>query len=451
MIFKRGRYSGFLRPISYLIDLLIIGFFANNIILEKSDLLNFTLFISFSWIISTLFSSFYEIFRYTSLTRIFSLIGKQSIIFTLLVFAFFGFFNNLDAEPLRIIKYVLIVILLITIIKFAIFFLLKKYRKVFKGNLRKVVIVGLNKKTDQLRKYFNDNPDYGYQLVKTFDLNKKDKISINDVISFISENEIDEIYSSVAEMNNKELLSLIDYADNNLKILKFLPDNKEIYSKKLDFTYYGYLPILSLRSIPIDEPINLFIKRSFDIFFSILVIIGILSWLTPLIGFLIKIESKGPVFFKQKRNGLDYKEFYCYKFRSMKPNPEAHLHQIRKGDPRVTRIGKFIRKTSIDELPQFINVLKGDMSVVGPRPHMVSHTHMYAEKIDKFMVRHFIKPGITGLAQVSGFRGEVEDDDFIKNRVKYDIYYLENWSILMDIRIVLKTVLDALGGDDKAY
>ena len=451
MIFKRGRYSGFLRPISYLIDLLIIGFFANNIILEKSDLLNFTLFISFSWIISTLFSSFYEIFRYTSLTRIFSLIGKQSIIFTLLVFAFFGFFNDLDTEPLRVIKYVLIVMLSITIIKFTIFFLLKKYRKVFKGNLRKVVIVGLNKKTDQLRKYFNDNPDYGYQLIKTFDLNKKDKISINDVISFISENEIDEIYSSVAEMNNKELLSLIDYADNNLKILKFLPDNKEIYSKKLDFTYYGYLPILSLRSIPIDEPINLFTKRSFDIFFSLLIIIGILSWLTPLIGFLIKLESKGPVFFKQKRNGLDYKEFYCYKFRSMKPNPEAHLHQIRKGDPRVTRIGKFIRKTSIDELPQFINVLKGDMSVVGPRPHMVSHTHMYAEKIDKFMVRHFIKPGITGLAQVSGFRGEVEDDDFIKNRVKYDIYYLENWSIIMDIRIVIKTVFDALRGDDKAY
>jgi len=451
MIFKRGRYSGFLRPISYLIDLLIIGFFANNIILEKSDLLNFTLFISFSWIISTLFSSFYEIFRYTSLTRIFSLIGKQSIIFTLLVFAFFGFFNDLDTEPLRVIKYVLIVMLSITIIKFTIFFLLKKYRKVFKGNLRKVVIVGLNKKTDQLRKYFNDNPDYGYQLKKTFDLNKKDKISINDVISFISENEIDEIYSSVAEMNNKELLSLIDYADNNLKILKFLPDNKEIYSKKLDFTYYGYLPILSLRSIPIDEPINLFTKRSFDIFFSLLIIIGILSWLTPLIGLLIKLESKGPVFFKQKRNGLDYKEFYCYKFRSMKPNPEAHLHQIRKGDPRVTRIGKFIRKTSIDELPQFINVLKGDMSVVGPRPHMVSHTHMYAEKIDKFMVRHFIKPGITGLAQVSGFRGEVEDDDFIKNRVKYDIYYLENWSIIMDIRIVIKTVFDALRGDDKAY
>jgi putative colanic acid biosynthesis UDP-glucose lipid carrier transferase len=135
----------------------------------------------------------------------------------------------------------------------------------------------------------------------------------------------------------------------------------------------------------------------------------------------------------------------------MRPNPEAHLHQIKKNDPRVTRIGKIIRKTSIDELPQFINVLKGDMSVVGPRPHMVSHTHMYAEKIDKFMVRHFIKPGITGLAQVSGFRGEVEDDNFITNRVKYDIFYLENWSIIMDLRIVIKTVIDALAGDEKAY
>ena len=189
----------------------------------------------------------------------------------------------------------------------------------------------------------------------------------------------------------------------------------------------------------------------FDITFSLVVIIGVLSWLTPILGLIIKIESKGPIFFKQKRNGLDYKEFYCFKFRSMRPNPEAHLHQIKKNDPRVTRIGKIIRKTSIDELPQFINVLKGDMSVVGPRPHMVSHTHMYAEKIDKFMVRHFIKPGITGLAQVSGFRGEVEDDNFITNRVKYDIFYLENWSIIMDLRIVIKTVIDALAGDEKAY
>lgn len=451
MIFKRGRYSGFLRPISYIIDLIIIGYFAYSIIPEKSDFLNFIIYISISWIISSLLSGFYEIYRFTSVTRIFTLIGKQSIIFLLLVFAFFGFFNELSNSPKFILKYALTVMVSITIVKFAIYFLLKKYRKVFKGNLRNVVIVGLNKKTDQLRKYFNDNPDFGYELVKTFDLHGKDKVSIDEVTQFISENEIDEIYSSVAEVNNNDLIKLIDFSDNNLKILKFIPDNKEIYSKNLDFTYYGYLPILSMRKIPIDEPINQFIKRSFDIVFSLFVIVGILSWLTPLIGILIKLESKGPIFFKQKRNGLDYKEFYCYKFRSMRPNPEAHLHQIKKGDPRVTGIGKIIRKTSIDELPQFINVLKGDMSVVGPRPHMVSHTHMYAEKIDKFMVRHFIKPGITGLAQVSGFRGEVEDDNFITNRVKYDIFYLENWSIFMDLRIIFKTIFNALGGDDKAY
>ena len=396
-------------------------------------------------------SKFYEIYRFTSITKIVTLIAKQTTIFLLLIFAFFGFFNELNIDPLVVFKYVFIAMSGITIIKFAIYYLLKKYRVLLGGNIRKVVIIGLNKKTDQLRKFFIDNPDYGYNLIKTFDLKGENKTSIDECIDFISENEIDEIYSSIAEVGNKELTKLIGFADNNLKILKFLSDNKDIYSKKLDFTYYGYLPILSMRSIPIDESLNKFIKRSFDIILSLIIIVGVLSWLTPILGFIIKFESKGPVFFKQKRNGLDYKEFYCYKFRSMMPNPEANLYQIRKGDPRVTKIGKFIRKTSIDELPQFINVLKGEMSVVGPRPHMVSHTHMYAEKIDKFMVRHFVKPGITGLAQVSGYRGEVEDDNFITNRVKYDIFYLENWSLLLDLKIIFLTIYDALRGDDKAY
>ncbi len=135
----------------------------------------------------------------------------------------------------------------------------------------------------------------------------------------------------------------------------------------------------------------------------------------------------------------------------MTPNKDAHLHQATKGDQRVTKVGRFIRKTSIDELPQFFNVLFGDMSVVGPRPHMVSHTNMYAMRIDKFMVRHFVKPGITGLAQTSGFRGEIETDNDIINRVKYDIFYIENWSLLLDLKIVLQTFLSAVKGDAKAY
>ncbi|GHC44558.1 undecaprenyl-phosphate glucose phosphotransferase [Ulvibacter litoralis] len=341
--------------------------------------------------------------------------------------------------------------LLIGVIKFAIYYLLKKYRLFLGGNTRKVVIIGLNQKTEQLRKLFLDRPELGYQLQKTFDLKGNNKSTLQDCFDYVMENNIDEIYSSVAELNNENLNKLIDFTDNNLKILKFLPDNKDIYTKKLDFTYYGVLPILSLRKIPIDEPLNKFIKRTFDILLSLTIIVGLLSWLTPLLALAIKLESKGPVFFKQKRNGLDYKEFFCYKFRSMKPSPTAHLFQAVKGDARVTRVGRIIRKTSIDELPQFINVLKGEMSVVGPRPHMVSHTEMYAGRIDKFMVRHFIKPGITGLAQVSGYRGEVENDDDIINRVKYDIFYLENWSLLLDIKIVFQTVYNAIRGEEKAY
>ncbi|MCL4149955.1 UNVERIFIED_CONTAM: hypothetical protein GTU68_044056, partial [Idotea baltica] len=202
---------------------------------------------------------------------------------------------------------------------------------------------------------------------------------------------------------------------------------------------------------PFKRVCNQFVKRFFDVFLSLFVIIFVLSWLTPVLALIIKLESKGPVFFKQSRNGFNYQEFDCYKFRSMMVNQNAHLHQATKGDLRITKIGAFIRKTSIDELPQFFNVLFGDMSVVGPRPHMVSHTNMYAQRIDKFMVRHFVKPGITGLAQVSGFRGEIETDKDIINRVKFDIFYIENWSILLDSKIIYQTLMNAIKGEEKAY
>jgi len=450
MMFKRGRYSGLLRPVSYIIDLCIVFFFAKDFFQETNYYLNFIVFITISWFIISFISNFYEIYRFTKIVKIATLIGKQSVLFTVLLFAFFGFFTEIDRKNINILVYILYVFGFISIFKFAIYFLLKKYRSLFGGNYRTVIIIGLNQKTAQLQKFFTQNPEYGYQFQKTFEANKESS-KIKEVFSYVLENDIDEIYCSIAELTDDQLQNVISFADNNLKILKFIPDNKEIYTKKLEFNYYGLIPVLSLRKIPIDNPLNKFLKRLFDVIMALFVIVGILSWLTPILALFIKGESKGPTFFKQKRNGLDYKEFYCYKYRSMRPNPEAHLHQIKKNDPRVTKTGKFIRKTSIDELPQFINVLKGEMSVVGPRPHMVSHTHMYAEKIDKFMVRHFVKPGITGLAQVSGFRGEVEDDNFISNRVKYDIFYLENWSLLMDLKIVFQTIFNAVKGEDKAY
>ncbi len=363
MIFRSGRYSGFLRPFSYAMDLTVIFALAFYFFQDKLLYFQFVVFIVVGWVILSLKSNFYEIYRFTHVSKIMLLIGKQSIVFFLIVFSFFGFYNDLEINAWDIVKYVLSVILAISVIKFTVFFILKKYRARFGGNSRKVVIVGLNKKTDQLRKFFNQNPEYGYRLQEIFDVKDSDQ-NLEACFDYIHNNDVDEIYSSIGQLNNKQLTQLVDFADNNLKVLKFLPDNKEIYSKKLDFDYYGVLPILSMRKIPIDTPFNQFIKRTFDIVLSVLVIVGILSWLTPLLALFIKLESKGPVFFKQKRNGLDYKEFNCYKYRSMKPNPMADLHQIKKNDPRVTKVGKIIRKTSIDELPQFINVLKGDMSVV---------------------------------------------------------------------------------------
>ncbi|QDO93145.1 undecaprenyl-phosphate glucose phosphotransferase [Formosa sediminum] len=449
--FKQGRYSGFLRPISYTIDLCIINVLALSFFFPTVKPILFISLVSSTWVILSLYSNFYEVYRFTREVTIMSLLLKQTVLFTLIVFAYFGFRHNLNVESTEVLKYIGLVFLLIGLAKFTIFYLLQKYRASFGGNVRKTVIIGKNRQTNALETFFKNNPEYGYSLKKVFNLRDKNQNSLDDCLKFIKERQVDEIYCSITELSNSQILQVVSFADNNLKILKFLPDNKEIYSKKLKYEYYDFIPILSLRNIPLQDDVNLFIKRLFDIVFSVCIIVFILSWLTPILAIIIKLESKGPVFFKQSRNGFNYKEFKCYKFRSMTPNTDAHLYQATRGDLRVTKVGKFIRKTSIDELPQFYNVLFGDMSVVGPRPHMVSHTHMYAKRIDKFMVRHFVKPGITGLAQISGFRGEVETDKDIINRVKYDIFYVENWSLLLDIKIIFQTLLNAFKGEEKAY
>ncbi|MGJ5642989.1 undecaprenyl-phosphate glucose phosphotransferase [Formosa sp. S-31] len=449
--FKQGRYSGYLRPISYTIDLGIINGLALLFFFKNVNPFLFIPLVSCTWIILSIYSKFYEVYRFTRPVTISGLLFKQCVLFTLIVFAYFGFRHNLNVNSIVVLRYIAFVFCLIGIAKFAVYYLLQKYRASFGGNLRNTVIIGSNRQTLALETFFNSNPEYGYTLKKVFNLKDKSQGCLEDCFRFIKDYGVDEIYCSISELSNKQLLEVTDFADNNLKILKFLPDNKDIYSKKLKYEYYDFIPILSLRDIPMEDTVNQFFKRLFDIIFASIIIVFILSWLTPLLAILIKLESKGPVFFKQSRNGFNYQEFYCYKFRSMTPNDNAHLHQATRGDNRITKVGKFIRKTSIDELPQFYNVLFGDMSVVGPRPHMVSHTNMYAKRIDKFMVRHFVKPGITGLAQVSGFRGEVETDKDIINRVKYDIFYIENWSILLDLKIISQTVLNAIKGEDKAY
>ena len=433
-----------------MLDLIIINILANFLLPQTLNLLGYHFFVSISWLVIAWNIGFYEVYRYTKVIEILSSVLKQYFFFLLINFAFIGFYLKFS-EPSKMIQFVSFSLILVGLAKFFIYFSLRRFRVVFGGNFRRVVIVGNGKSVSQLEDFFNENPDYGYKLEKTFTLISNKKEQVEECFNFVMENKIDEIYCSLAELSNAEVNKFIDFTDNNLKILKFLPDNKEILARNLIFDYYDYIPIISLRNIPLDEIANKIIKRAFDIIFSLIIIVGILSWLIPILAIFIKLESKGNVFFKQKRNGLNYKEFYCYKFRSMRLNEIADLYQVSKNDPRITRVGKFIRKTSIDELPQFFNVLLGDMSVVGPRPHMVSHTEMYARRIDKFMVRHFIKPGITGLAQTKGFRGEVESDKDIIYRVKFDIFYLENWSLLLDIKIIFLTVVNAIKGEEKAY
>lgn len=448
-IYNQGRYSVYIRPLVATLDLLIVVFFALKIFFESFFGQFFIVLIGISWFLAAYFSKFYNVYRNTKPIQIISLIIKQSALFGIFVFALSGYFNTLNLKSERIFRYVLYVFISVILIKIAVFFLLKKYRTLFNGNYRNVVILGYNKQALSLKDYFNNNPSLGYKLLKTF--NKIDSLKNEEFYNFIIDNNINEVYCSLQGLDDKQIHQVISFTENNLISLKFIPDTKNIIFRNFKYEYYNYTPILSLRNIPLDESVNKFIKRLFDFLFSLVVILFVLSWLTPIIAFLIKLESKGPIFFNQSRNGINNKEFCCYKFRSMMPNKEANLNQATKNDMRVTKVGRFIRETSIDELPQFFNVFLGDMSVVGPRPHMVSHTNKYAKSVDKFMVRHFVKPGITGLAQVSGFRGEIESKKDIINRVKYDIFYIENWSLLLDVKIIFLTVYNAIKGEDKAY
>jgi putative colanic acid biosynthesis UDP-glucose lipid carrier transferase len=217
---------------------------------------------------------------------------------------------------------------------------------------------------------------------------------------------------------------------------------------KLD--YYDTFPILSFKHFPLDKFWNQFLKRSFDIAFSLFVIIFIFSWMFPITALAILLDSGKPVFYLQKRIGLKGKAFYCYKFRTMKLSKDNGIKSTVKGDKRITKLGKILRKSSLDELPQFFNVLKGDMSVAGPRPHMAVQDEYYNDLILKYSLRHYVKPGITGLAQVKGFRGEISTKEDMQKRIIADVYYVKNWSFLLDILIIIRTFFKTLGGDENA-
>ncbi|MBL4658379.1 MAG: exopolysaccharide biosynthesis polyprenyl glycosylphosphotransferase, partial [Flavobacteriales bacterium] len=273
----------------------------------------------------------------------------------------------------------------------------------------------------------------------------------DDLEEYAKRNKVEEIFCAIPLAATEKIRKLIRFADNNMIRFKIVPDFSGFYNRNVSLEFYEDLPILLRRSEPLENAFNSFIKRSFDILFSMFVIMFILSWITPMLAILIKWSSKGPIFFTQKRSGKVNQEFWCWKFRTMEVNVDADKLSASKNDPRITKIGKFLRHTSLDELPQFYNVLLGNMSVVGPRPHMLKHTEEYAKIVDRFMVRHFVTPGITGLAQVRGYRGEIKDSELMYRRIRTDVWYIENWSFLLDIQIIFKTIQLGFKGDKMAF
>ena len=446
-----GRYSKYLRPISIFFDLLVLNSFV-YLYLGKELIQPVTIAVfSFLWIISALITKFYEVYRFTKFIKIVSYVFYQLLLFSIFVFAFFGVAENLNPGLSKTLIFLLYTFLLVSLFKFTLFYGLQSYRLGFGGNFRKTIIIGNDESVEELKEFFMNQKELGYENRKTFSFKSPSDLDLQECFDFILSRNIDEVYCSANELEENQLNLIIEFCENNFKILKFISKRGGLLSKKLKTDTYGLSTVQSLRQMPLSNDYNTLVKRFFDIVFSLFIIMFFLSWITPIIALLIKIESSGPVFFKQTRNGIKYKEFTCYKFRSMVENIDADIQQATKNDKRVTYIGKILRKTSLDELPQFCNVLIGNMSVVGPRPHMIKENERYSKSVNKFMVRHFVKPGITGLAQVKGFRGEIETNEDIINRVKFDIYYLENWSLILDLNIVFLTTINFLTGHKKAY
>lgn len=404
------------------------------------------------WFLISMGFNFYSVKRKERFRTGFHKFLRHYSIFTMAYFTLFAFmqFEFSIGYQIFILSFLLF---LLTFYRWF-FFSVRRLYRLEGGNYVNVVVVGRDENIKVIQKVFSE-PDFAYRYKGYFHNNgssNKDYLgSVDQCFEFILNNQIDEIYCMVSQLSGSELRKLIDFADNNLKRIKLVPDNKEIFTRAMNVELFGTVPVLNLRNSPLERNYAKFGKRIFDLLISSFVIILILSWLIPLLFLLIQKESRGPLFFRQLRNGYNKKSFWCYKFRSMAVNGDANIKSCTKDDPRVTRLGRFLRRSNIDELPQFINVFLGQMSVVGPRPHMEAHTLSFSKSVNKYLVRHFAKPGITGLAQIKGYRGEIGCKSDIINRTRLDIFYLEKWSFLLDLSIIIQTVINCWRGEDKAY
>lgn len=422
-----------------------------NTMREVVLLLNFCYFFALSFVPMQL---------HMAVVFIDKIVQRAFLMITLFIFFFatcLTFLNIGDLLATFLVVYYFSTVIVFSLWRVLVRVLLKAYRK--KGyNAKKIVIVGAGKNGMEIYKVMKNDLTYGFQIMGFFD----DNISLqhvlpnylgmtNEVETYCLENEIDEIYYTLPGTQDEKLLRLLNFSEKNMIRFYIIPEFYRNVKKSLVMEMIESVPLLSVRREPLQAAYNRVLKRSFDIVFSLAVIVFIFPFLFLIVGTMIKLSSKGPVFFKQRRTGLYGHEFECYKFRTMRVNKQADDKQAVKNDPRTTRVGNFLRKSNLDEFPQFFNVLKGEMSVVGPRPHMLKHTELYSALIDKYMVRHLAKPGVTGWAQVTGYRGETKTLEQMEGRVKRDVWYIENWSFFLDLKIIVVTVLNMFKGEENAY
>ena len=400
--------------------------------------------------------SLYVVQRRIKFVDILKKLIYQILYFSIIVFAISGLKTSDLFSPKLGIAYIFSLFVIGIISRLLIFIYYRKQH--LKGyNLSNVLVVDKNDNTNRFINILKERRDLGinfFEKIENEDIHFSDTILLINGIDFrdfIQNNKIKKVFISQKGEMNKMLINKIEsLCEINMITISYIPDSIYNGITELKVVYIDTLPILEVKRFPLDLKFNQLIKNIFDIVFSSLVCVFLLSWLYPIIALLIYLDSKGPILFIQKRNGLNGEEFDCYKFRTMVESKYNSIKATERNDPRVTKIGKFLRKTSFDELPQFINVLKGEMSIVGPRPHMISQDQHYRDIINRYNLRHYVKPGITGLSQVKGYRGAIDSDEDMEKRIRTDVYYVRNWSYLLDIQIVYLTVMLVLKGDDNA-
>lgn len=410
------------------------------------------------WAGLCLYFNAYSFMRVGYIETLLSRTAKILVMHLLSLFTLIVFLNYDDISRLRLLYFALVFFSELILFRYLFVQILKRFRKAG-YNFRNVIIIGAGQKGQEIEQILTKDLSYGYKVLGFFDDDKTESQSgipiLNTIAhakNYLSEHPVHEVFIATSQYENKYLNELILFCDTNFIRLKFVPDFQQFTkSKRVHIDFYDHLPVIYFRMEPLESTINRSVKRLFDILFSLLVILLIIPWLFPLLMIAIKFSSKGPIFFKQERSGENNHSFWCFKFRTMRVNSLADELQATRNDSRITAIGRLLRKTNLDEFPQFFNVFVGDMSVVGPRPHMLKHTEQYSELIHSYLVRHLIKPGITGWAQVNGFRGETNTLEQMQKRVEFDIWYIENWSLFFDLKIIFKTVTNMFGGEKNAF